>query len=144
VCADQGETPAVVYLCDTVGAANPMAVRETLELARSRWPDLEFALHLHDTRGMGLANVLAGLECGVRRFDTSIAGLGGCPFAGNKAAAGNVCTEDVALMCEDMGISTGLDLEALAEAGRLAEKIVGHPLPGKFKNAGRIRSALPT
>jgi len=139
VCKEHGEMPDVVYLCDTVGAANPLAVRRALDLARSRWPEQEFALHLHDTRGMGLSNVLAALQCGVKRFDTSIAGLGGCPFSGSKAAAGNVCTEDVALMCEEMGISTGLNLDRLAEAACLAEEIVGHPLPGKFMKAGRIR-----
>jgi hydroxymethylglutaryl-CoA lyase len=142
VCAEHGAVPEVVYLCDTVGAANPQSVRQTLDLARSRWPEMEFALHLHDTRGMGGANVLAALQCGVSRFDTSIAGLGGCPFAGNKSAAGNVCTEDVALMCEEMGIATGLDLDRLAEAARLAERIVGHPLPGKFMKAGRIRGPV--
>lgn len=142
VCMEQGEMPDVVYLCDTVGAANPLSVRRTLDLVRTRWPDLEFALHLHDTRGMGLSNVLAGLQMGVRRFDTSIAGLGGCPFAGNKSAAGNVCTEDVALMCEEMGISTGLDLDRLVDAARIAEEMVGHPVPGKFMKAGRIRPSI--
>ena len=140
-CAEHGETPPVVYLCDTVGAANPRTVTQTLELVRNRWPAIEFALHLHDTRGMGLSNVLAALQCGVHRFDTSIGGLGGCPFAGNKSAAGNVCTEDVALMCEEMGIDTGLDLERLTQSATLAEEIVGRPLPGKFMRAGRIRSA---
>ncbi|MBB1634922.1 hydroxymethylglutaryl-CoA lyase [Cupriavidus sp. UME77] len=140
-CEEHGETPEVVYLCDTVGAANPLDVSKTVDLVRNRWPAMEFALHLHDTRGMGLANVLAGLQSGVHRFDTSVAGLGGCPFAGNKSAAGNVCTEDVALMCEEMGISTGLDLDRLAEVARMAEEIVGHSLPGKFMNAGRIRAA---
>jgi hydroxymethylglutaryl-CoA lyase len=138
-CAEAGQMPAVVYLCDTVGAANPQSVRQTLDLARSRWPQIEFALHLHDTRGMGLANVLAGLEMGIARFDSSIAGLGGCPFAGHKSAAGNICTEDVAFMCEEMGIETGLNLDALMKCARLAESIVGHPLPGKFMKAGPIR-----
>ncbi|MCY1195021.1 Hydroxymethylglutaryl-CoA lyase YngG [compost metagenome] len=140
-CAEHGETPDVVYLCDTVGAANPLSIKQTVDLVRNRWPTTEFALHLHDTRGMGLSNVLAGLQSGVSRFDTSVAGLGGCPFAGNKSAAGNVCTEDVALMCEEMGISTGLDLDRLAEVARMAEEIVGHSLPGKFMKAGRIPSA---
>ncbi|HSV83281.1 MAG TPA: hydroxymethylglutaryl-CoA lyase [Ramlibacter sp.] len=139
VCAEHDQQPRVIYLCDTVGAANPGSVRQLLHQARSRWPGQEFALHLHDTRGMGLANVLAGLQYGVRRFDTSIGGLGGCPFAGNKAAAGNVCTEDVAFMCEEMGIATGLDLDALLRCADLAEEIVGHPLPGKFRKAGRIQ-----
>jgi hydroxymethylglutaryl-CoA lyase len=144
VCREHGELPKVVYLCDTVGAANPLSVRRTVDLVRNRWPDLEFALHLHDTRGMGLANVMAGLESGISRYDSSIGGLGGCPFAGNKAAAGNVATEDVALMCEEMGISTGLDLDRLADAARLAEAIVGHPLPGKFMRSGRLVRAGST
>lgn len=138
VCAERGAMPEVVYLCDTVGAADPLSVKTTLDMVRNKWPELELGLHLHDTRGMGLSNVLAGLQCGVRRFDTSVAGLGGCPFAGNKSAAGNICTEDVALMCEEMGISTGLDLDRLAEVARMAEAIVGHALPGKFMKAGRI------
>jgi hydroxymethylglutaryl-CoA lyase len=71
-CEEHGPLPEVVYLCDTVGAANPLGVKRTLDLVRTRWPGIEFALHLHDTRGMGLANVLAGLESGVQRFDTSI------------------------------------------------------------------------
>ncbi len=138
LCAAHGMAPHRVYLCDTVGAANPRQVRTLLDQARTRWPAQEFALHLHDTRGMGLANVLAGLQAGVQHFDTSVAGLGGCPFTGHRAAAGNVCTEDVALMCEEMGIPTGLDLDALAACARLAETIVGHALPGKFMKAGRI------
>lgn len=139
VCQEHGMQPRTVYLCDTVGAANPRLIHALVGLARSRWPQIEFTLHLHDTRGMGLANVLAGLQMGVARFDASIAGLGGCPFAGNRAAAGNVCTEDVALMCEEMGIFTGLDLDALIACAQLAESIVGHPLPGKLMRAGRIR-----
>lgn len=139
LCAGHGIAPRTVYLCDTVGAAHPLQVQRLLGMARSRWPQQEFALHLHDTRGMGLANALAGLQMGVARFDASVGGLGGCPFAGNTAAAGNICTEDLALMCEEMGIDTGLDLDALADCGRLAESIVGHSLPGKFKNAGGLR-----
>lgn len=142
-CADHGMVPRTVYLCDTVGAANPRQVRELLGMARSRWPSQEFALHLHDTRGMGLANALAGLEMGISRFDASVGGLGGCPFAGNTSAAGNICSEDLALMCEDMGIETGIDLDALAECARMAQSIVGHALPGKFMNAGRLRRARP-
>ncbi len=144
LCAGHGIAPRTVYFCDTVGAAQPLQVQRLLGMARSRWPHQEFALHLHDTRGMGLANALAGLQMGVARFDTSVAGLGGCPFAGNTAAAGNICTEDLALMCEEMGIDTGLDLDALTDCGRLAESIVGHALPGKFKNAGRLPRGLRT
>lgn len=139
VCAEHDELPGIVYLCDTVGAADPLSIRVTLDKVRNRWPSMEIGLHLHDTRGMGLSNVFAALQCGVGRFDTSVAGLGGCPFAGNSAAAGNVCTEDVAFMCEEMGIDTGLDLDRLADVARMAEAIVGHPLPGKFMKAGPIR-----
>ncbi|MBN8907221.1 MAG: hydroxymethylglutaryl-CoA lyase, partial [Rhodospirillales bacterium] len=139
VCAEEGADPETLYFCDTVGAANPNSVRRLLGLARSRWPDKSFALHLHDTRGMGLANILAGLEMGVARFDTSIGGLGGCPFAGNRAAAGNVCTEDLVLMLEELGIETGLNLDALIACAHLARDIVGHPLVGKVMNAGKVR-----
>lgn len=141
VCAASGASPKLVYLTDTVGFATPLLIRQILDKAMNRWPQLEFALHLHDTRGMGLANVVAALELGVRRFDSSVGGLGGCPFAGMKGASGNVCTEDLVLMCEEMGIATGIDLDALIECARLAEKIVGHPLPGKTMYAGRIRHA---
>lgn len=142
VCADHGLRPQVVYLSDTVGAGTPASVTEVLDKARSRWPEQEFALHLHDTRGMGLANAYAGLQLGVTRFDASIGGMGGCPFSGTKGAAGNVCTEDLALMCEEMGIATGLDLEALFACADLAEEIAGLPLPGKARRAGRLRASV--
>ena len=106
---------------------------------RERFPDLDIALHLHDTRGMGIANAYAGLEMGVTRFDSSVAGLGGCPFAGHKGAAGNVCTEDLVFMCDEMGIETGIDLDALIECARLAEDVVGHPLPGSVMKGGSLR-----
>lgn len=129
--------PEVVYLCDTIGSATPPSVERLIAEVRSRWPDLPLGLHLHDTRGVGMANAVVGLQLGVARFDTSIGGLGGCPFAGNKAAAGNLCTEDLAYLCAEMGIETGLDLDALIEAAQMAERIVGHPLPGKLKQVGR-------
>lgn len=138
LCLEQGLQPKTVYFCDTIGAANPEQVKRLLDQARSRWPDQEFGLHLHDTCGMGLANALAGLQMGVTRFDASIGGLGGCPFAGNKSAAGNICTEDLALMCEEMGISTGLDLDELRRAAQIAERVVGHPLPGKSMHARQL------
>ena len=96
------------------------------------------ALHLHDTRGMGIANALAGLEMGVAQFDAAVAGLGGCPFAAHQGAAGNVCTEDFVFLCEELGIETGVDIEALLESARLAEQIVGHPLPGSVKSGGPL------
>jgi hydroxymethylglutaryl-CoA lyase len=138
IAAGRGTPPGTVYFCDTIGAANPAQVTRMLGEARERWPEQEFGLHLHDTRGMGLANALAGLQMGVRSFDSSIGGMGGCPFAGNKSAAGNISTEDFALMCEEMGISTGLDVDKLMECATLAQSIVGHPLPGRAMHAGRV------
>jgi len=87
---------------------------------------------------MRIANAYAGLEMGVDIFDASVTGLGGCPFAAHKGAAGNVCTEDLAFMCEEMGIKTGVDLDLLIEASRLAEDVVGHPLPGSVKSGGSL------
>jgi hydroxymethylglutaryl-CoA lyase len=85
-----------------------------------------------------MANALMGLQLGVDTFDSACAGLGGCPFAGHAGAAGNICTEDLAFMCEEMGIATGIDLDALAACARLAEEIVGHPLPGKLMRGGTL------
>lgn len=137
VTSEASVSPEVVYLCDTIGAATPPSVERAIGTVRDRWPDLPLGLHLHDTRGIGMANALAGLQLGVNRFDTSIGGLGGCPFAGNRAAAGNLCTEDLAYLCEEMGIETGVDVDALISAANLAEAIVGHPLPGKLRQVGR-------
>jgi hydroxymethylglutaryl-CoA lyase len=135
VCEDAGVPPLCITLCDTIGAAGPAQVRALVDAVRSRW-EYPVALHLHDTRGLGIANALAGLELGVARFDASVGGLGGCPFAGHRAAAGNVATEELALLCDRLGIATGIDLPALIDAARLAEEIVGHPLPGKLPKAG--------
>lgn len=121
-----------VSLADTMGWATPDRIRAMILAVRKRWPNLAIKLHLHDTRGTAMANALAALELGVREFDGSIGGLGGCPFAGHKGAAGNICTEDLAYLCEEMGIETGIDLRAMAECARMAEHIVGHPLPGKL------------
>lgn len=129
----------VFSLADTMAWATPGAIRRVVGVIRERFPDLRLALHLHDTRGMGIANAYAGLEMGVDIFDASVAGLGGCPFAAHKSAAGNVCTEDFVFMCEEMGIETGVDLDRLIEAARLAEEIVGHPLPGAVKQGGSLR-----
>ena len=126
-------------LADTVGWATPKSIIRVVGALRDRWPDLPLALHLHDTRGSGLANCLAGLSMGIASFDSSCAGLGGCPFAGHAGAAGNICTEDFVFMCEEMGVETGINLEAMAECGRMAEHIVGHPLPGKVMRAGGLR-----
>lgn len=130
-----------IGLADTVGVANPLQVKRLVHMVRDCFPGIELSLHLHDTRGTGMANVFAGLESGISRFDTSIGGLGGCPHA--CGAAGNVPTEDVALMCEEMGIETGLDLEQLFACASMAEGIVGHPLPGKAKVGGLVKHNRP-
>ena len=135
LCEAAGTPPTCLMLCDTIGAADPVAVRRLIGAARSRW-DYPVALHLHDTRGLGIANAMAGLEMGVARFDASVGGLGGCPFAGHKSAAGNIATEELVLLCERMGIETGIDLPALIRAAELAESIVGHPVSSKLAHAG--------
>jgi hydroxymethylglutaryl-CoA lyase len=127
-----------VTLADTMAWATPASIKRLVGLARERYPDLRINLHLHDTRGMGIANAYAGLEMGVDSFDAAVAGLGGCPFAAHAGAAGNVCTEDLVFMCQEMGIETGVDLESLITAARLAEDIVGHPLPGSVMRGGSL------
>src|SRR5882757_8360483 len=105
---------------------------------RERWDDLRIALHLHDTRGQGIACAYEGLRLGVTAFDAAVAGLGGCPFAGQPGAPGNIATEEFALLCEEMGIATGLNIEALIEAGRFAERVIGHRLPSAALRSGSL------
>jgi hydroxymethylglutaryl-CoA lyase len=126
---EAGENPPRITLADTMGWADPEQIKRTVAAIRTRWPEKEIALHLHDTRGTGIANVYAAMEMGVRRFDSSVGGLGGCPFAG--VVAGNVSTEDIVFMCDRMGVETGVDLRAMVECVKLAEELVGHPLPSK-------------
>ena len=123
---------------DTMAWATPVQIRRLIGAVREKYPDQRLSLHLHDTRGMGIANAYAGLEMGVDMFDACVAGLGGCPFAAHKGAAGNVCTEDLAFMCQEMGIDTGIDLDKMIECAQLAEEIVGHPLPGSVKMGGNL------
>ncbi|HEX4077543.1 MAG TPA: hydroxymethylglutaryl-CoA lyase [Rhizomicrobium sp.] len=137
--AEHGVPRITVSLADTMGWATPLKIKQAIGAVRQKFPDLELALHLHDTRGMGIANAYAGLEMGIARFDASVAGLGGCPFAGHADAAGNVCTEDLVFLCEEMGIETGIDLDALIDCARLAESVVGHPLPGSVMRGGSLR-----
>ena len=132
VAEEHNVTLDYVTLADTMAWATPAAIKRVLGALRERWPDLPFSLHLHDTRGMAIANAFAGLEMGVARFDAAVAGLGGCPFAGHSGAAGNICTEDLVFLCNEMGIETGVDLDALLEASRFAETIVGHALPSSL------------
>jgi hydroxymethylglutaryl-CoA lyase len=138
--ADQHDvTLTTISLSDTMAWATPLTIKRVVGAIRDRYPVLELSLHLHDTRGMGIANAHAGLEMGVARYDSCVAGLGGCPFAGHSGAAGNVCTEDLVFMCQELGIETGLDLQALIACAGLAEDIVGHPLPGSVMKGGSLR-----
>ena len=125
-------------LADTMAWATPASIKRVVGAVREKYPDLELSLHLHDTRGMGIANAFAGMEMGVAGYDAAVAGLGGCPFAGHRGAAGNVCTEDLVFMCEEMGVDTGVNLDLLIESARLAEDIVGHPLPGCVMKGGTL------
>jgi hydroxymethylglutaryl-CoA lyase len=125
-------------LADTMAWATPLSIKRMIGAVRERHSGLRLGLHLHDTRGMGIANALAGLEMGVDLFDAAVAGLGGCPFAAHKGAAGNVCTEDLVFMLHEMGIETGVDLPRLIGAAELAEEIVGHALPGSIKVGGPL------
>jgi len=123
-----------ISLGDTLGVGTPLQTKGIVLAFAAELPLGKLALHLHDTRGTALANALVGLELGVRTFDASVGGLGGCPFA--PGAAGNLATEDLVYMLDGMGVATGIDLAALCEAGKLASKIVGRTLPGKVLNAG--------
>lgn len=138
IAQEKGARLKGIYLADTVGWGTPLDIERRVGAVRARWPEMRIGLHLHDTRGTGLANAYAALRLGVDQFDSSCAGLGGCPFAGHKSAAGNICTEDLVFMCHEMGIATGIDLEALIGCARMAEEIVGHPLPGKVMHAGSL------
>ncbi len=125
-------------LADTMGWGSPSQMKSMVGKVRDKWPDLQIKLHLHDTRGCAVANAVAAMEMGVTEFDSAVGGLGGCPFAGHKGAAGNVCTEDLVFACGEMGIDTGIDLDALVEAARLTETLVGHELPGKVMKGGTL------
>ncbi len=126
-----------ISLGDTIGVGTPVQTRRICELFLAELEPHELALHLHDTRGTALANALIGLELGIETFDASVAGLGGCPYA--PGAAGNLATEDLVYMLHGMGIDTGIDLDKLIEAGRVAERVVGRRLPGKVHQAGPVR-----
>jgi hydroxymethylglutaryl-CoA lyase len=127
-----------ISLADSMGWATPRRVAAAVGAVRERWPDLRIALHLHDTRGQGIACAYEGMRLGVTAFDAAVAGLGGCPFAGQPGAPGNIATEELALLCEEMGVTTGIDIEALIEAGRLAERVVGHRLPSAAIRSGTL------
>lgn len=138
IAAEAGTEIGLFSLADTMGWATPARIERVLGEVRARWPDKRLSLHLHDTRGLAVANAHAGLRMGVNRFNSTVGGLGGCPFAGQKGAAGNICTEELVLLCEEMGIKTGVDLDKLIEVGRMAEEIVGHQLPSELIHAGSL------
>ncbi|MBN9390617.1 MAG: hydroxymethylglutaryl-CoA lyase [Chloroflexi bacterium] len=126
--------PVRITLGDTTGMANPLLVDRIVGEFQEKFPDVTLSLHFHNTRGSGLANVLAGLQRGVTYFDSSLGGLGGCPYA--PGATGNITTEDLVNMLHDMGIQTGIDLEKLLECARMAQDFVGHELPSQVLKAG--------
>lgn len=124
-------------IADTIGVGTPVQTARILERFLAELRPEQLAMHMHDTRGTALANVVVGLEMGIRDFDASVGGLGGCPYA--PGAAGNLATEDLVYTLQGMGIDTGIDLDRLWEAGKVAESIVGRELPGKVHKAG-VRS----
>src|ERR1700712_3256376 len=138
IAEETGAEITLFSLADTMGWATPARIERVIGEVRSRCPDMDLSLHLHDTRGLAVANAHAALKLGVTRFDSTVGGLGGCPFAGQPKAAGNICTEELVLLCEEMGIDTGIDLDKLIEVGRMAEEIVGHQLPGELIHAGSL------
>jgi len=126
-----------VTLADTTGMANPRQVYGLVRRVLEQLPADALTLHFHNTRGLGLSNVLAAYEAGARRFDAALGGLGGCPFA--PGASGNICTEDLVNLCEEMGIATGLDLPRLLDLSRTLPALLGHEMPGQVAKAGRNR-----
>ncbi|MNV28400.1 Hydroxymethylglutaryl-CoA lyase YngG [compost metagenome] len=124
-----------VTLCDTTGMAYPTQVERLVRGFRARWPATELTLHFHNTRGMGLANVLAALAAGADRFDASLGGIGGCPYA--PGATGNVCSEEVVHALELMGYDTQVDLSQLIAASKRLPALIGHDIPSQVVKAGR-------
>ena len=124
-----------VSLCDTTGMAHPKQVSALAAAFLRRFPGTELTLHFHNTRGMGLANILAGIDAGARRFDAAIGGLGGCPYA--PGASGNVCSEEIVHALELMGYDTGVDLNKLIAASKRLPALVGHDVPSQIVKAGR-------
>jgi hydroxymethylglutaryl-CoA lyase len=131
-----------ISLGDTIGVANPRQVRDVLSRVLAEIPQEAVAVHFHDTRGTALANILVAVEMGITTVDAALGGLGGCPYA--PGASGNVATEDVVYMLEEMGVKTGVDLDKLIDCARLASSLVGHEMPSKYYRAAigaRQRSA---
>jgi hydroxymethylglutaryl-CoA lyase len=134
-----------IELCDTIGIANPKQVHDWVRTIFREFAGFEFELHLHDTYGRGLANILAGLDAGITRFDASVGGLGGCPFA--PGATGNVSTEDVVAMMDALGVAAGIDVEKLLDASDFLAEKLGHRMTSalwQVRQAKRARHAVPT
>lgn len=129
-----------ISLADTMGWGTPVSIRRLVGMVQDRWTDKPVSLHLHDTRGLGLSNAFAAMEMGVAEFDAAVGGLGGCPYGAFKGAAGNISSEDLVHMCQEVGVETGVDLDKLVAAAREAEVIVGHPLPGKLIQGASLQS----
>lgn len=130
-----------VTLADTTGMGNPRQVAELVSAFRTRFPGVPLTLHFHNTRGMGLANAFAALGAGADRFDASLGGIGGCPFA--PGATGNISTEDFVHMLDAMGVETGVDLPALLALARSLPALLGHDIPGQVAKAGRSGDLHP-
>ena len=128
-------------ICDTTGMAHPAQVARLVEALQKEFAALQLTLHFHNTRGMGLANVLAAVQGGITRFDGSLGGLGGCPYA--PGASGNISSEDAIHMLDAMGFDTGIDLHRLLAVARQMPQIVGHDVPGQVAKAGRITDLHP-
>ncbi len=128
-------------ICDTTGMAHPGQVAHMVETLQQRLTGVQLTLHFHNTRGMGLANVLAAVQGGIVRFDGSLGGLGGCPYA--PGASGNICSEDAVHMLHAMGYDTGMDLPRLLSVARGLPYIVGHEVPGQVAKAGLITDLHP-
>ena len=132
---------AGITLCDTTGMAHPAQVEALCEGLMQRWPGVELTLHFHNTRGMGFANVLAGLAAGINHYDGSLGGMGGCPFA--PGATGNICTEDLVHMLIAMGCDTRVDLDALLACAAHLPGMIGHGVPGQVLQAGKWDAKHP-
>ena len=136
-----GMGAGAIGLADTTGMANPRQVGRVLERLVPRFPGVVWTLHTHDTRAMAIPNILAAMEFGVTNFDSSIGGLGGCPFA--PGASGNVCSEDLVHCLHAMGVDTGIDLDRLIAVSRRVQDIVGRTLPGQIVKAGKSDRRYP-
>ena len=130
-----------ITLGDTTGMATPPIVERVVKTVQDENPEVNFALHFHNTRGIGLVNVMEGLKCGITHYESSIGGLGGCPFA--PGASGNVCTEDLIYMLHELGIETGINLPSLVNCAQKVESVLGRELPGQVMKAGPRTKTFP-